>query len=163
MKLTTPSSRFVLIGVLFGVPMALVFIFMFGTSVGLIAGIFCGVLFGGAMYFVSGGIDRKFAETTQAIAAQRKIIVYGPATESGNGGMLYVTEEAVEFYPHAVNIKTAANVISKKDVIMVKAEGNGKLIVQNAQKRFCFVVNSATVWESECAKWLSAEADKVGE
>ena len=126
--------------VLFGVPMG----FLFGLArlsllVGMIAGVFSGLLYTLLIFLFSRFMERKFANKREELAKERKIFCDGAATIQGNGGWMYFTEQGIEFYPHKINISTKEIKISMDNIEAVKTRKN-QLIVSTADKSTLAIV-----------------------
>ena len=101
------AKEYLLTGVLFGIPMCLLFsIYTLNIIIGLILGILSGLLFTFLIFLFSKFMENKFAKIRLEISKDRKVICDGAATMHGNGGWLFLTELGLEFYPHKINMST---------------------------------------------------------
>ena len=93
-------------GLVFGLLEGLI---MSNMITGLISGAFFGVAFLVFMVIFTNNLEKKSAQLRAEIAKVRKIICEGPANHKKGanaiGGWLFLSEDAIEFYPHKMNIK----------------------------------------------------------
>ncbi|MGM9637481.1 MAG: hypothetical protein ACI3YK_05805 [Eubacteriales bacterium] len=109
--------------ILFGVPMGI----LFGLSklsfiVGVISGVFSGLLFTFLMFVFIKIQEKKFDKKRIEIAKERRIICDGGATINGNGGWMFLTEIGIEFYPHKINVSTEEIKIPTSMIEAVKTQ-----------------------------------------
>ena len=129
----------VLVGLLLG-PFALLiipFTMVLGAAFGAIMGLF--------FQITVTSLEKKWTAKREEIAASRAIIADGAANLNKNGGRLFLTEEAVEFYAHKANPDTRPLIIPLADVTFIQREKNNLVVEANGEKHV-FVVNYVSRW-----------------
>ncbi|MBQ9112742.1 MAG: hypothetical protein IJY08_04090 [Clostridia bacterium] len=99
---------------------------------GIIMGVLFGALFTAAMFVFSKVMERKFNKMRAEISENRHIVCDGAATVTGNGGWLFLTDTALEFYPHKINFDRSGILIQLADIRNVCCKGN-KLIINTVR------------------------------
>lgn len=126
------------------------------------SGIISGILFGGVftlcMALFSKHIEKKSAQLRAEIAKVRKIICEGPANHKKGanaiGGWLFLSEDAIEFYPHKMNIKAENIPILLDDILNVETQGNQLKIQTKTGSAYTFVVNKSKLWKQSITEIL---------
>lgn len=150
-------------GLAYGVFMGL----RFGNmTVGIIAGVLVGVLFGVlfgvllpvCMAIFSKYIEKKSEPLRAEISKVRKIICEGPANHKKGvnaiGGWLFLSEDAIEFYPLKMNIGGQNIPILLDDISDVETKSNQLKIHTKTNETFIFVVNKANLWKQSITEIL---------
>ncbi|MBQ7379918.1 MAG: hypothetical protein IJW70_09630 [Clostridia bacterium] len=123
-----------LMGVLFGIPMGVMFgLRHLNLLIGIILGVLCGFLFAFLMFLFVKYQEKKFDKKREQIAKERRIICDGGATVNGNGGWMFFTEQGLEFYPHKINLSTKEIIIPMHTITSVKTYRNQILVSANGQ------------------------------
>ena len=125
-------KEYVLTGVLFGVPMGLLFgLIHFDWLLGVISGVFSGVLYALLILIFLKRQEKKYNKKRLELAQERRIICDGAATVSGNGGWMFLTEYGLEFYPHKLNLSTQEVLIPISTIQSVSINKNQIVINAN--------------------------------
>ena len=125
-------KEYVLTGVLFGVPMGLLFgLIYFDWLLGVISGVFGGVLYALLIFIFLKHQEKKYNKKRLELAQERRIICDGAATVSGNGGWMFLTEYGLEFYPHKLNLSTQEVLIPISTIQSVSINKNQIVINAN--------------------------------
>lgn len=142
--------------VLFGVPMGI----LFGLSessllVGVVSGIFSGLLFTLLMFLFIKFQEKRFGKKRIEIAKERRIICDGGATINGNGGWMFLTEIGLEFYPHRINISTEEIKLPMNMIEAVKTHKN-QIVISTANKStVAIVVSHNKEWKKQIEAMLT--------
>lgn len=166
MVLKNSKGSFVLMGLIYGGIMGLVFGNQSGNYLlGLTTGGVAGLIFALAMYAVNASAEKKAKVLYQQVACMRKVFCQGTATLrtnsfNGVGGWMFLTESALEFYPHKGNIGGRNVPILLGAILSAKAKGN-TLLVETASKTYSFQVVKAQQWKKQIS--VAIETVKVGE
>ena len=132
-------------------------IFMGDLSVGLIAGIAFGVLFTVVIAIIAKNLEKKFLPLRAEISKVRSVICEGPASYKNGinaiGGWMFLSEDAIEFYCHKLNLGGENIPILLDDIVEVKAKGN-QLIIKAKDKEYQFVVNKSKSWQESIQRVL---------
>ena len=89
-------KEYALTGVMFGVPMGILFgLRQLSLLLGVITGFLCGFLFAFLIFLFVKYQEKKFDKKRTEIAKERKIICDGGATINGNGGWMFFTENGI--------------------------------------------------------------------
>ena len=143
-----------LFGGIMGVFFGLMYLSVF---MGVIGGVFSGALFTLFIFLFTKFMERKYDKKRIEIAKERKIICDGGATIAGNGGWLFFTEKALEFYPHKINVNTSEFFIDLNDIRKVGAKGN-KIIIETIENgKVPVVVSSAEKWRKTICGVIKSE------
>ena len=131
--------------------------FNFGIISGMGSGLFFGVFFTIAMAIVSVIIEKKSENLRAEISKVRSIICEGPANHkkgaNGIGGWLFLSEDALEFYPHKANFGGKNIAILIDDITNVDTKAN-QLIIQSNMEKYQFVVNKSNMWKKSIIEIL---------
>ena len=142
-------------GLAYGVLMGL---FGSNMTMGIIEGVIFGVLFTVAMAIFTKHIEKKSEHLRAEISKVRKIICEGPANHKKGvnaiGGWLFLSEDAIEFYPHKMNIGGQNIPILLDDILDVKTKSNQLKIHTRSNETFIFVVNKANLWKQSITEIL---------
>ena len=142
-------------GLVFGVLMGL---FWGDMTTGIITGVLSGVLFTVCMAIFSKHIEKKAEHLRAEISKARKIICEGPANHKKGvnaiGGWLFLSEDAIEFYPHKMNIGGQNIPILLDDISDVETKLNQLKIHTKTNETFIFVVNKANLWKQSITEIL---------
>ena len=154
MVLKNSKWTFILMGLTYGGTMGLVFSmqnrnYVLGMSIGVIAGI----LFGLIMYAINGSMEKKAKVLFQQVGAMRLVICQGAATlrqigMNGAGGWMFLTESAVEFYPHKMNIGAKNIPILLGTIVSTEVRGN-TITIKTAMQSHTFQVVKAKEWKKQ--------------
>ena len=88
------------------------------------------------------------------------IKIYTDGATSGNGkvnaigGWLFLSEDAIEFYPHKMNIGGQNIPILLDDISDVETKLNQVKIHTKTNETFIFVVNKANLWKQSITEIL---------
>lgn len=127
-------------------------------TMGIIAGVLFGVLFTLCMALFSKHIEKKSEHLRAEISKVRKIICEGPANHKKGanaiGGWLFLSEDAIEFYPHKMNIGGQNIPILIDDIANIETKSNQLKIHTKANETFIFVVNKANLWKQSITEIL---------
>lgn len=143
---------YLILGVIFGVLFGL---FM-GLSeknviMGIILGVVCGFLFALGISLFMKRSEKKSKILRTEISKVRKIICEGPANHKKGAnaisGWLFLSEDAIEFYPHKINFGGQNIPIRLDDVMKVETKSNYLKIYTKTNDLYTFVVNKAKLWE----------------
>ena len=143
-----------------------------GVIVGGILCIICsiwrGVIFGGIVmlsgvlsFFVVMMFCSKLEKRVESIRVEisklRNIVCEGPANLKNGinsvGGWLFLSEDALEFYPHKMNIGGDDTAILLDDIVNVETKVN-QIIIQTKNKTFKFVVSRSNLWKKSITQIL---------
>lgn len=142
-------------GLAYGVLMGL---FWSNMTKGIIAGVLFGVLFTVTMAIFTKHIEKKSVHLRAEISKVRKIICEGPANHkkgvNGIVGWLFLSEDAIEFYPHKMNIGGQNIPILLDDISNVETKSNKLKIQTKENVTFTFVVNKAKLWKQSITEIL---------
>ena len=140
------AKGYIITGVIYGIPMGLIFgIMSLNVIVGIFSGVLAGTLFAFLIFLFSKFMESKFAKMRAEIASNRRVICDGAATIHGNGGWLFFTEHGFEFYPHKINISTkeiriplnAINSVDTNKALLILDTTDGQkieiVVVQNTE------------------------------
>jgi hypothetical protein len=127
-------------------------------TMGIIAGVLCGTLFTLCRAIFSKLIEKKSAHLRAEISKVRKIICEGPANHKKGansiGGWLFLSEDAIEFYPHKMNIGGQNIPILIDDILNIETKSKQLKIHTKANETFTFVVNKANLWKQSITEIL---------
>ena len=147
-------KEYVLITVMFGLPMGALLGFVNSSiTAGLISGIFSGLLFSFFMFLFSKSMEKKFAKMRAEIKKEKTVICDGAATVAGNGGWLFLCKDALEFYPHKINISTKEIKILLADITSVEVYKN-QIILATAQGALSIVVCQSKEWQKHIQSFI---------
>lgn len=118
-----------------------------GFEFTFISSIAFAALFTLAMVAVNVMLENKSKIIRNRGSNYGKIICEGSATNNGNGGWMFLTENGFEFYPHKVNFNRQSIIISFKDVSKI-SKGYNYINVFTSFGTYKFIVCKANVWES---------------
>lgn len=142
-------------GLVYGVLMGL---FWGNLTMGIIAGVLFGILFTVCMAIFVKHIEKKSKHLRDEISQVRKIICEGPANHKKGvnaiGGWLFLIEDAIEFYPHKINIGGQNISIRIDDISNVETKSNQLKIHTKENETFTFVVNKANLWKQSITEIL---------
>lgn len=153
-------------GLVYGIIMGL---FWGNMTMGIMAGVLFGVLFTVCMAILlkliekifeplSAEIEKKSEHLRAEISKVRKIICEGPAYHKKGvnsiGGWLFLSEDAIEFYPHKMNIGNQNIPILLDDISDVETKLNQLKIHTKTNETFIFVVNKANLWKQSITEIL---------
>jgi hypothetical protein len=137
-------------GVMFGVPMGIFFgINYWSVCFGVLGGLACGVLVTLLILLFCVVTEKKFDKLRVAIATERTVICDGGATVKGNGGWMFLTENALEFYPHKINISTKNIIIPLAEIHSVDIKKNQLLIAEKDGTVLPIVVSHVKEWKKQ--------------
>ena len=154
MVLKNTKWNFVLMGLIYGGTMGLVFATQNSNyTLGLTMGGVAGFVFGFIMYLVNARLEKKAQVLFQQVGCMRKVFCQGAATWrmnplNGVAGWMFLTEAALEFYPHKANIGGKNVPILLSDILSTEVRGNN-LIVKTAAKNYSFQVVKAQEWKKQ--------------
>ncbi|MBQ2881272.1 MAG: hypothetical protein IJE40_03295 [Clostridia bacterium] len=144
------AKGYIITGVLYGIPMGLIFgIMSLNVIVGIVSGILAGTLFAFLIFLFSKFMENKFAKMRAEIAANRKVICDGAATVNGNGGWLFLTEHGLEFYPHKINVSTKEMRIPFSMIQSVDANKNLLIVTLKDGQKIKMIVIKNTEWKKQ--------------
>lgn len=139
----------IIFGVLYGLFMGL---FAKNVIMGIVLGVVCGFFFALGLSIFSKRIEKKSKNLRMEISKVRKIICEGPANQKKGanaiGGWLFLSEDAIEFYPHKMNFGGQNIPILLDDVMKIETKSNYLKIYTKTNDLYTFVVNKAKLWES---------------
>ena len=143
-------KEYLLTTVLFGIPMGLIFgIQHLDLFVGIVLGALSGFLFTFLIFLFVKFQEKKFDKKREEIAKDRKVICDGGATIKGTGGWMFLTEQGIEFYPHAINLSTEELRIPTHMIADVKTYKNQIIIHTTDKLTFAIVVSHNTEWKRQ--------------
>lgn len=136
----------------------LLMIFQFGFTVWvLVSGLIFGISFITICAFFSIYVEKKSKNLREEILKVRNIICDGPANniigKNSIGGWLFLSEDALEFYPHKVNFGGKGTAILIDDIISVDTKIN-QLIIKTNKEKYQFVVNKSKMWKKSITEIL---------
>ena len=100
----------------------------------------------GALVLFCSVVEKTTVKTARkALASQGKICFEGAANHKGNGGWLFVTNNAIEYRAHKLNFDTKGITLAYADVISIK-KAKRKLLVQTNNGTYDFVVENLDKW-----------------
>lgn len=127
-------------------------------TTGIIAGVLFGVLLTVCMAIFSKHIEKESEHLRAEISKVRKIICEGPASHKKGvnaiGGWLFLSEDAIEYYPHKMNIGDQNIPILLDDISDVETKLNQLKIHTKTNETFIFVVNKANLWKQSITEIL---------
>ncbi len=130
-------------------------------AVGLLATVFCGVLFSFLIFLFSKPMEKKFSQKMRAeIEKEQRIICDGAATIQGNGGWLFLLEDAILFCPHKINFSTKKMKIPLSVIESVKAQKNQIVITTFKQTKITVIVCQNKEWQKQIEAAIGALAQK---
>lgn len=137
-------------GVVFGAVMGIMWSAM-GMSF-VLGFLICSVVFGllmfGAMAVAVKVLNNNSRKNImKKVAMSGQIYFEGAANRSGNGGWLFVTQNAVEHHVHNTNIDTKSTIMPHDEIISIYKSGK-KLSVKTTKTTYTFVVNNINEWMS---------------
>ena len=136
----TQIKGYVIIGIVSGGTFGLVMgILRQNLIAGFSGGIIFGLLYSLYIAFASKRQAKKFDTKREEIKRSKKLYSDGPATFANNGGWLFLTEDALEFYPQKLTATKQPLCISLTEIQTASIE-KGKLIVQTTTASYPFVV-----------------------
>ncbi len=142
-------------GLVYGVLMGL---FSGNITTGIISGILFGVFLTVFMAIFSKHLEKKSEHLRAEISKVRKIICEGPANHKKGvnaiGGWLFLSEDAIEFYPHKMNIGGQNIPILIDDISNVETKLNRIKIHTKTNETFTFVVTKAKLWKQSITETL---------
>ena len=135
-------------GLLYGFFMGL---FFKNIVIGIIVGVLFGAIFAACIAIFSKKFEKKSECLRAEISQVRKIICEGPAThingKNAIGGWMFLSEDAIEFYPHKMNvggenmailIDDITNVEIKINQLKICAKANKELMIYYKQHFYLF-------------------------
>ncbi len=142
-------KEYFFMGTIFGLCMGAFFFF---TRIVNLAGFFVvavssGTLFAFIMYLFAKRVEIKSKYLHNEIAKVRRIICEGVATIKGVGGWLFVTEDAIEFYPHKINLGGESIAVLIDDIVAVN-NGFNNIEIATKESTYKFIVNKPTGWKN---------------
>ena len=133
-------------------------LFLGSMITGIIAGVLFGVLLTVCLAIFSKHIEKKSEHLRAEISKVRKIICEGPANHKKGvnaiGGWLFLSKDAIEFYPHKMNIGGQNIPILLDDISDVETKLNQLKIHTKTNETFIFVVNKANLWKQSITEIL---------
>lgn len=154
-------KEYLLCGMFYGGLMGI--FFGFSTRIfllGVIFGVLGGFLFSFFMFVFIKHQEKKSNKKRSEIAKERKIICDGAATIQGNGGWMFLTEEALEFYPHKINFSTKEVKIPINMIASVKTRRNQLVIYLADQLMFTIIVCHNKDWKYQIETTLPTSLQK---
>ena len=129
-------------GPLYGIFMGMVFQNMeMALQLGLGFAIAISIPFAILMIIINAVVEKKVVYLREELSKQRKIICEGPANHKQNniaiGGWMFLTEDALEFYPHKMNVVGENIPIKAKQLIIHTKKGSN----------YIFIVNKSKLWK----------------
>ena len=142
-------------GLVYGVLMGL---FRSDMTMGIIAGVLFAVLCTVGMAISLRRLEKKSEYLHAEISKVRKIICEGPANHQKGvnaiAGWLFLSEDAIEFYPHKMNIGGQNIPILLDDISNIETKSNQLKIHTKTNETFIFLVNKANLWKQSIAEIL---------
>ena len=119
-----------------------------------VAGVFAGVIFGIIIFlftsFTSAKVEKAANTLRNEISQVRHVICDGPATylkdKKAIGGWLFLSEDALEFYPHKYNTVGENIPILLDDIEGVDIKKN-QLVIRSKIGEYKFVVFKSKLWK----------------
>ena len=143
-------------GLLFGIVFALLYNDpFFGLRAGVFGGFFFGITYTSAMWLLSLILELKYSKLRNKIDEQRLIVCNGGASNKGNGGWLFFTENGIEFYPHKINFSSKKIIIPIKLIQNVDNVGNVLIVYITNDIYYEFVVFQSNKWRKNIEEYLS--------
>ena len=139
-------GTFVYCTVVYGVLMGL---FNNNMTSGIISGVVFGAIFTLFLAFFAKSTEKKSAKIRAEIAEDRDIICEGPATYqkgAAAGGWLFLSDCALEFFPHKMNIGGTSVLINLGNITKVATGFNRIKIYTEGGNVYSFTVNKAKLW-----------------
>ena len=125
-------------------------LFFGDLMLGLMCGVLFGVLFTLFLWIFSNHVEKKSQYIRSEIAKTTHIICEGPANHQRGanaiGGWLFLTDYALDFFPHKVNIGGRSIPIYIDDIAGVEVKSNKLIIHTKAYETYISVVNKANLW-----------------
>ena len=150
------AKTYVLMAVLYGVPMGLFFgIVTLNVIAGIITGVVCGVLFSVLMLAFSKGMEKKYDKMRAELSAERRIVCDGAATIMGNGGWIFLSEYGLEFYPHKVNFSRKEIMLPINQIKDIQVKAN-RLTVSVPGDTVTVTVVNAPAWKKHISDEIAA-------
>jgi hypothetical protein len=162
------SSRLrqaLIVGLPFGLMMAVFFSLRGGLIVGVVSGIASGILFG-AMITIFAEAQRKKLELADKLFEGHPILHQGPANHwlgaESRGGWLVLTSQQLRFRSHGKNIQNSElhlTIEALKSVRTKRTLGiipNGLLVEKKDGGSESFVVSDNSIWEARVAAAIKA-------
>lgn len=141
---------YLLMVVLFGLPMGLLFSLMsFNLILGMGIGLAAGLLFSVLMFAFSKKMESDISVKRSHIAQERKIICDGDATIVKNGGWMFLTQFGLEFYPHKFNLSTQNIFIPIEKIQSVSVNRNKINVQTNGNGFYIIIVSKAKKWKEQ--------------
>jgi len=136
--------------VLAGVPFGLIWYF-FDPQITLEDAFYTGLGFGAMFAIAMWGVNRflagKFSEQRAAISRERQLICDGSATNHGNGGWMFFTENGLEFYPHKMNLSRKKIIIPIRLIESTEVVSNKLVIKLAGDLSYEFIVRQSNGWK----------------
>lgn len=149
-------------GLIYGLIMGIfIAISTMNMLIGVILGIFAGALFGFFIFIFSRSIEKKMIKKRQEISAERRIICDGAATFRGQGGWLFFTDSALEFYPHKFNSSTKFLLLPNNKLNSTVADKNKIIITAFGDKKFEIIVVKSTEWKKQIDGFFKAAEENT--
>jgi hypothetical protein len=98
--------------------------------------------------YKGGASSARNADLTSAAPASHK------KGATAIGGWLFLSEDAIEFYPHKMNIKAENIPILLDDILNVETQGNQLKIQTKTGSAYTFVVNKSKLWKQSITEIL---------
>jgi hypothetical protein len=117
------------------------------VAIGLFAGIFFGVLFTFAMWIVNAILEGRYRGLRASISRERRLICDGGATNKGNGGWMFFTENGLEFYPHKINLSSKRIIIPIRLIESTESTANKLIIKLSGDLSYEFIVSRNNDWK----------------
>ncbi len=127
--------------------------------IGLLCGLFSGLLFALLMWAITKLLEIKFNKKRKEIAKKREIICDGGATIQGSGGWMYLSKQGLEFYPHKINISTEPILIPITNILGADVQKNKLVIATSGNRNIIAVVAHAKEWKMHIDECVASYAE----
>ena len=117
--------------------------------VGVFATVLCGFFFSFLIFLFSKPMEKKFFKMRTELEREQTVICDGAATIQGNGGWLFLLEDAILFCPHKINFSTKKMRILLSAIESVKAQKNQIVITTFKQTKITAVVCQNKEWQKQ--------------
>ena len=139
-------------GPIYGIFMGMVFQNMeMALQLGLGFAIAISIPFAILMIIINAVVEKKVVYLREELSKQRKIICEGPANHKQNniaiGGWMFLTEDALEFYPHKMNVVGENIPILLDDILSVETKAKQLIIHTKKGSHYIFIVNKSKLWK----------------
>ena len=141
-------------------------IFFEDLMLGLLCGVLFGVIFTLILWIFSSHLEKKSQYIRSEIGKTTHIICEGPANRQRGanaiGGWMFLTDYALDFFPHKINIGGRSIPIYIDDIAGVEVKSNKLIIRTKAYETYIFVVNKANLWKQSLdARMYGAPAANI--